>query len=1255
LGLWVIWGPDEWTPAYQNDLIVSEYVKMNNTNATYMSGNIANNTKHITDYGGDLSVGIFADQVHPDDNSVAYPTTIVGDDTFNFDFHKVLSRYAQLQNYQDAEDLLDEIIEDLQNYHMLDEGFLGYDLLDEGFSDFGSSTINSRYEALVSHAIAKIRERDQIRPIIINHNFHDIYNSSGTPQVDRDFARDLFLGIEAPGWNIFEHFDYNLKFTTEEDPSQQEIDDSYFGSIYHRILWINQNRHLRDLSHKMEKYTDSQLNSENEHFNEDFAGPDPEWWWIIQARRRTVADGQDMVLELGKRRPTEPEYGMQAYVGLAAGAKGIGEYRYNSKDEFYHGLISWDISNPTPGNYRPLFGEGGVPDAIADNEPLDFDEPYDAISSLYGHLTELLPIMRELRWWWLADGVDDSFTDPNRPSYIHSSLVSTAVADSERHDGLEIGERFHLWQILDDVDTFVGPSRGGGVTNEDWYSDIVVGLFDKPGIDDAEYYLLVNTQSNQWENGYVIDETFEWFRLRFGGLTEEPVISTVWSPQGVTYAYTDNFIWEPDEAEGEATIQVYLDPGQAILLKLEPENENQQTVITQDITGFARYTNPVTINNANEVDFDGHFIFEDGLTVTADAELTISAGSTIEFGTEQTLFIEDGAELVVNGTDGSEVIFDHIEDGTDDLWGGIYPCDDYGEIDINYAIIRNGSMGVRVEGTGDDEETVTLTHTEIAYCENAAYAWNAYRFIIEYGYIHHSRKGFFGSHPSAGHSWYAMKATTFENIDEIGVEFSNIYRGYVIASTFQNIGIHAIKSNNLELYINGEDNSPNFPYPTVIRYCGLDDDETFASAIWLDNTDVQELNHIDLYENAQQAIVFINNSQEIASPTNNRRNLIANNTLKIDPQGGAKWQVIIGAGCDFDFPSGYYDMFYDWDDGGIDDPKLFCLANGGTLDITGNWWKTLTTVQQVKENIYNASSATITVSPILENPYHDGDDYWNIMEDGLSPEASALIRAYALIDTNATEDDIERASAIFTELAENNYAPAIHGLSSVARLQRERPQDRIYDLNEIYHREVDSDFERFKDFHLGTIWLKDGEYDESIDYFEELAEGLDNEMDSLIAELEIQEAIRLRSIAHMNNRLQRGPQSAGIEEATIALVNSNIKNIKKEMANILNNNSNGENQQIPTEFNLGVAYPNPFNPTTTVPFTLPADSKVKISIFNILGQNVETLINKRMDAGYHHVTWDGTSQHNIPVSSGIYFINMEAGSFVKTQKIVMLK
>ncbi len=95
--------------------------------------------------------------------------------------------------------------------------------------------------------------------------------------------------------------------------------------------------------------------------------------------------------------------------------------------------------------------------------------------------------------------------------------------------------------------------------------------------------------------------------------------------------------------------------------------------------------------------------------------------------------------------------------------------------------------------------------------------------------------------------------------------------------------------------------------------------------------------------------------------------------------------------------------------------------------------------------------------------------------------------------------------------------------------------------------------------------------------------------------------------------------------------------------------------KIPVLFELSNAYPNPFNPTTTLQFKIPVSNNVKVEVFNIMGQKVRTLINGMKSAGTYTLTWDSRNDAGQKVSSGMYFVHMEASHFNATKKAILLK
>ena len=89
---------------------------------------------------------------------------------------------------------------------------------------------------------------------------------------------------------------------------------------------------------------------------------------------------------------------------------------------------------------------------------------------------------------------------------------------------------------------------------------------------------------------------------------------------------------------------------------------------------------------------------------------------------------------------------------------------------------------------------------------------------------------------------------------------------------------------------------------------------------------------------------------------------------------------------------------------------------------------------------------------------------------------------------------------------------------------------------------------------------------------------------------------------------------------------------------------------LPGAYVLASNYPNPFNPSTEIRFALPEASAVSLVIYDVMGREVERLLDKTLEAGYHEVRWDATG-----LPSGVYLYRIEAGSFTQTRRMALIK
>jgi len=85
-------------------------------------------------------------------------------------------------------------------------------------------------------------------------------------------------------------------------------------------------------------------------------------------------------------------------------------------------------------------------------------------------------------------------------------------------------------------------------------------------------------------------------------------------------------------------------------------------------------------------------------------------------------------------------------------------------------------------------------------------------------------------------------------------------------------------------------------------------------------------------------------------------------------------------------------------------------------------------------------------------------------------------------------------------------------------------------------------------------------------------------------------------------------------------------------------------------YKLSQNYPNPFNPSTTIEYSIPKSSNVEVSVYNLAGQKLTTLVNKSHTPGNYQLTWDGSEY-----ASAVYFYRIEAGDYVQTRKMLLLR
>jgi hypothetical protein len=121
----------------------------------------------------------------------------------------------------------------------------------------------------------------------------------------------------------------------------------------------------------------------------------------------------------------------------------------------------------------------------------------------------------------------------------------------------------------------------------------------------------------------------------------------------------------------------------------------------------------------------------------------------------------------------------------------------------------------------------------------------------------------------------------------------------------------------------------------------------------------------------------------------------------------------------------------------------------------------------------------------------------------------------------------------------------------------------------------------------------------------------------------------------------------------LVLTNGDVTSIPVHLST--GDNLSAYGSKLPKKFNLYPAYPNPFNPVTTLRYNLPEYALVNIIIYDMMGRRIKTLVNGPQSAGYKSVQWNANNSVGQPVSAGMYFYSIQAGDFRQIKKMVLLK
>lgn len=256
--------------------------------------------------------------------------------------------------------------------------------------------------------------------------------------------------------------------------------------------------------------------------------------------------------------------------------------------------------------------------------------------------------------------------------------------------------------------------------------------------------------------------------------------------------------------------------------------------------------------------------------------------------------------------------------------------------------------------------------------------------------------------------------------------------------------------------------------------------------------------------------------------------------------------------------------------------------------------------------------------------------------------------------------DIALAKQLYATIV-TTEPDSLYALQSLGRLNAiySGSPEAVSDLRYIYYayNAICSDSSLVKNANIKSIMIDrfDGLYPDALIGYEDELLLCNTELDSLLC---------LLDIAYTIQDMYYDDQTKGAHTSTVYRANginiSSLKEAKQEIYHLwdailtISENMNADIVPFPTKLDI-TNYPNPFNPSTTIAFSLPDEGIVRLSVFNIRGQRVRELIDGSMPRGFHKVVWDGKDNSNRSVSSGLYFVRIETDKTSNVRKIMMLK
>jgi hypothetical protein len=250
--------------------------------------------------------------------------------------------------------------------------------------------------------------------------------------------------------------------------------------------------------------------------------------------------------------------------------------------------------------------------------------------------------------------------------------------------------------------------------------------------------------------------------------------------------------------------------------------------------------------------------------------------------------------------------------------------------------------------------------------------------------------------------------------------------------------------------------------------------------------------------------------------------------------------------------------------------------------------------------------------------------------------------------------DYDTAESLFLSLLSQSQDTGYGFAAAKDLFQLEKNGDREFlALQSFYMNsplfQVDSLYIALADYLVNACNLETGNYEEAVYRFEEIIDNPPSCYDSLCAMVDLGYTYSLMDGSSRSTFCGLHPEW---KPTSIDAFHAERETIMDMLLGAMPSETHFPELSATT---LLPNFPNPFNPTTTISFSLPKDGEVKLSIYNIKGQRVATLLNEPLTSGQHKAVWNGKNQDGHAVSSGVYFYRLDTGDKTVTKKMLLLK